>query len=35
MLIGSGYVPGHADLALDLMRRHADLRDLFESRYAT
>ena len=34
MLIGSGYVPGHAELAIELLRRHEDLRMLFESRYA-
>jgi L-erythro-3,5-diaminohexanoate dehydrogenase len=34
MLIGSGYVPGHAELAMGLLRRHQDLRELFESRYA-
>ncbi|MEX2457791.1 MAG: zinc-binding dehydrogenase, partial [Actinomycetota bacterium] len=34
MLIGSGYVPGHAELAMELLRRHDDLRELFESRYA-
>lgn len=32
MLIGNGYVPGHADLALDLVRRHAGVRALFEGR---
>ncbi len=34
MQIGSGYVPGHAELALDLLRTHPDLRRLFEERYA-
>jgi L-erythro-3,5-diaminohexanoate dehydrogenase len=34
LLIGNGYVPGHADLTLDLLRRHPRLRALFESRYA-
>ena len=34
LLIGSGYVPGHADLALDMMREHPELRRLFEERYA-
>jgi L-erythro-3,5-diaminohexanoate dehydrogenase len=34
MVIGSGYVPGHAELAMELLRRHEDLRELFESRYA-
>ena len=32
MLIGNGYVPGHADLALGLIRRNAGVRSLFESR---
>ena len=32
MLVGNGYVPGHADLALDLLRRHPGVRALFESR---
>jgi L-erythro-3,5-diaminohexanoate dehydrogenase len=32
MLVGNGYVPGHADLALDLLRRHPGVRKLFESR---
>jgi L-erythro-3,5-diaminohexanoate dehydrogenase len=32
MLIGNGYVPGHADLALDLLRGHAGVRSLFERR---
>ena len=31
MLVGNGYVPGHADLALDLLRRHPGVRKLFES----
>jgi L-erythro-3,5-diaminohexanoate dehydrogenase len=34
LVIGNGYVPGHAQLTLDLLRRHAPLRALFESRYA-
>lgn len=34
MLVGNGYVPGHADLALDLLRRHAGIRALFEARLA-
>ena len=29
-----GYVPGHAELTLDLLRRNAPLRALFEERYA-
>jgi L-erythro-3,5-diaminohexanoate dehydrogenase len=32
MLIGNGYVPGHADHALDLFRRVPGVRDLFEAR---
>ncbi|GAA6526856.1 L-erythro-3,5-diaminohexanoate dehydrogenase [Intrasporangium sp. DVR] len=32
MLIGNGYVPGHADLALDLLRSNPRVRALFESR---
>jgi L-erythro-3,5-diaminohexanoate dehydrogenase len=32
MLVGNGYVPGHADYALDLLRRHEGLRRLFEGR---
>jgi L-erythro-3,5-diaminohexanoate dehydrogenase len=30
LLIGNGYVPGHAETALDLLRRHAKLRRVFE-----
>lgn len=29
LLIGNGYVPGHAELALDLLRRHPALRRAF------
>lgn len=32
MLVGNGYVPGHAALALDLLRRDAGVRALFERR---
>ena len=32
MLVGNGYVPGHADLALDLLRRTPGVRALFEAR---
>ena len=32
MLVGNGYVPGHAELALDLIRRTPGLRALFERR---
>jgi len=34
LLIGNGYAQGHAELTLDLLRRHASLRRHFESRYA-
>jgi L-erythro-3,5-diaminohexanoate dehydrogenase len=34
MLIGNGYVPGHADLALDLIRAEPGVRRLFEARLA-
>ncbi|RJQ67875.1 L-erythro-3,5-diaminohexanoate dehydrogenase [Pseudonocardiaceae bacterium YIM PH 21723] len=33
MLIGNGYVPGHADYALDLIRRHKAVRALFSERH--
>jgi L-erythro-3,5-diaminohexanoate dehydrogenase len=32
MLIGNGYVPGHADYAFSLLRGHAGVRALFERR---
>lgn len=32
MLVGNGYVPGHADRALSLLREHAGVRSLFERR---
>jgi L-erythro-3,5-diaminohexanoate dehydrogenase len=32
MLIGNGYVPGHAELALDLIRSEPGVRRLFEAR---
>ncbi|KGN42861.1 L-erythro-3,5-diaminohexanoate dehydrogenase [Knoellia aerolata] len=32
MLVGNGYVPGHAAYAVDLVRRDASVRALFESR---
>jgi L-erythro-3,5-diaminohexanoate dehydrogenase len=32
MLIGNGYVPGHAEYALHLLRTNASVRALFESR---
>ncbi len=34
MLVGNGYVPGHAALALDLIRRESAVRELFEARLA-
>ncbi|WP_124728548.1 zinc-binding dehydrogenase [Staphylospora marina] len=34
MLIGNGFVPGHADLTLQALRESRPLRELFESRYA-
>ena len=34
MLVGNGYVPGHADLALGLIRRNDPVRVLFEARLA-
>ncbi|HYG95072.1 MAG TPA: L-erythro-3,5-diaminohexanoate dehydrogenase [Nocardioides sp.] len=34
MLVGNGYVPGHAELALDLLRQDAGVRALFEERLA-
>jgi L-erythro-3,5-diaminohexanoate dehydrogenase len=34
MLIGNGYVPGHAEYALGLIRQHQGVRSLFESRIA-
>jgi L-erythro-3,5-diaminohexanoate dehydrogenase len=34
MLIGNGYLPGHADLALDLLRTEPGVRLLFEARLA-
>jgi L-erythro-3,5-diaminohexanoate dehydrogenase len=34
MLIGNGYVPGHAAFALDLLRRVPAVRSLFEARIA-
>jgi len=32
MLVGNGYVPGHADYALSLLRAHDGVRALFEKR---
>jgi L-erythro-3,5-diaminohexanoate dehydrogenase len=34
LLMGNGYVPGHADLALGLLRKNPRLRAHFEARYA-
>jgi L-erythro-3,5-diaminohexanoate dehydrogenase len=34
MLVGNGYTPGHADLALDLLRTQPGVRALFEDRLA-
>jgi L-erythro-3,5-diaminohexanoate dehydrogenase len=34
MLVGNGYYPGHADLALQLLRESPTLRALFEELYA-
>ncbi len=34
MLVGNGYVPGHAELALDLLRQVPAVRRLFEARLA-
>lgn len=32
MLVGNGYVPGHADYALELLRGNPDVRSMFEAR---
>ena len=34
MIVGNGYVPGHADLTLELLRAEPKLRKHFEERYA-
>ncbi|MFC0625542.1 L-erythro-3,5-diaminohexanoate dehydrogenase [Kribbella deserti] len=34
MLVGNGYVPGHADYAMDLLRTEPGVRGLFEARLA-
>ena len=34
MLVGNGYVPGHAAFAVDLLRGHGGVRRLFEARVA-
>ncbi|HEX9507605.1 MAG TPA: L-erythro-3,5-diaminohexanoate dehydrogenase, partial [Myxococcales bacterium] len=33
LLIGNGYVKGHAELTLELLRSEPGLRALFEQRY--
>lgn len=33
MIVGNGYVPGHADLTLELLRNEPALRELFQRRY--
>ncbi|MGB5953723.1 MAG: L-erythro-3,5-diaminohexanoate dehydrogenase, partial [Ornithinimicrobium sp.] len=35
MLVGNGYTPGHADLALDLLRTTPAVRAVFDSRLST
>ena len=34
MLVGNGYVPGHSQYALDLLRGDAGVRALFDARLA-
>jgi len=34
LLMGNGYVPGHAELTLELLRTDSRLRELFAARYA-
>jgi L-erythro-3,5-diaminohexanoate dehydrogenase len=34
MLVGNGYVPGHAEMALELLRTEPGVRALFERRLA-
>jgi len=34
MLVGNGYVPGHAEFALNLLRTTPQVRSLFERRLA-
>lgn len=34
MLVGNGYVPGHANFALDVYRRHEGVQKLFAPRFA-
>jgi L-erythro-3,5-diaminohexanoate dehydrogenase len=33
LIVGNGYVPGHAELTLSLLRRHPGIRALFEQRF--
>lgn len=33
LLMGSGYVPGHAELTLNLLRQHGFLKEWFEEKY--
>jgi len=33
MLVGNGYVPGHADTALRLLREHPGVQRLFQARH--
>ncbi len=33
LIIGNGYAEGHADLALDLVRKNPKLREYFERKY--
>jgi L-erythro-3,5-diaminohexanoate dehydrogenase len=35
MLVGNGYVPGHADYALELLRSEPGVRGLFEGKLAS
>jgi len=34
MIIGNGYCHNHADISLDLVRRHPKLWEIFETKYA-
>jgi L-erythro-3,5-diaminohexanoate dehydrogenase len=34
MMVGNGYAEGHAEFALDVLRKHTKLKKLFEDRYA-
>jgi L-erythro-3,5-diaminohexanoate dehydrogenase len=33
MLVGNGYAPGHANLALRLLREHSGVQRLFSTRH--